>query len=504
MTSKPRHLHPLSMLVNAIQIFWMLAVIIFVDIATDNGGRNAILQDMAHWLVLIILGVIGITLLLVVLPYVMTTYELTDKGVTLNRGVLRRQHLHVTYARIQTVQHLQWFFLKPLGLEKVQIETAARGSGHGEVVLTLVHASVGTEIERRQQAARAAAPGAQTTPVAGMDSDTDIATDNATVASTTYRLPNEDLLIFGITSLGFIPLIFLLLAVWSRVSEWIPGVEDWLANLLMHLPAISIVVLLVVIIGLGVMAEFVRILIRYWGFTLDFDGRRLQSRKGLLQTNTVTATAKRIQAVRYKQNIIRQWLSVGTAQVILASNVASKEDDKDMVIYPLVHQDHVWEQLTRYVSWLPDRIPAVTPVMTGYWALIRNALILPVIAVIPCLIWLRPWGWLSLLLLVWGGLQGQYAATRRGYVTSGRFIYLQTGRWFERELLVSPRDRVQSLTVRQSWWMVRNGLAHVQVSLRRGDGEYEVDLRYVPLAVGEAIYQWYLGDNAVDVATTAP
>lgn len=195
---------------------------------------------------------------------------------------------------------------------------------------------------------------------------------------------------------------------------------------------------------------------------------------------------------------------MGTAQVILASNVASKEDDKDMVIYPLAHQDHFWAKLTRYVSWLPERIPAVTPVTTGHWALIRNALILPVMAVIPCLIWLRPWGWLSLILLVWGGLQGRYASTRRGYVTAGRFIYLQTGRWFERELLVAPRDRVQSLTVRQSWWMVRTGLAHVKVSLRRGDGEYEVDLRYVPLAVGEAIYRWYLGDDFAHSDTTAP
>lgn len=306
MTSKPRHLHPLAMLVTAIQTFWMLIVLVFVDIATDNGRRNAILQGMGHWLVLVILGVIAITLLLVVLPYLMTTYELTERGVTLNRGVLRRQHLHVTYARIQTVQHLQWFFLKPLGLEKVQIETAARGNGHGEVVLTLVPAAVGAEIEQRQQAARAAARGEQATPVMGTDDDAGNETDSAGTTSTTYHLPTEDLLIFGITSLGFIPLIFLLLAVWSRVTEWIPGADDWLTKLLTRLPVISIVVLLVVVIGLGVMAEFVRILIRYWGFTLDFDGRRLQSRKGLLQTNTVTATAKRIQAVRYKQNIIRQ------------------------------------------------------------------------------------------------------------------------------------------------------------------------------------------------------
>ncbi len=80
------------------------------------------------------------------------------------------------------------------------------------------------------------------------------------------------------------------------------------------------------------------------------------------------------------------------------------------------------------------------------------------------------------------------------YAIQGHFAWLQTGRWFERELLVVPRIRVQSLTVRQSWWMVRTGLAHVRVILRRGDGDYQVDLRYVPLAVGDALYRWYIGN----------
>ncbi|KRM86670.1 hypothetical protein FD19_GL001716 [Lacticaseibacillus thailandensis DSM 22698 = JCM 13996] len=477
------------MLVDSIQLLWMLIVLVFVDLVSDNAARASLINGATRWLVLVILAVVAALALFVVLPYWRTTYELSNQGITLNQGVLRRQHRHVTYARIQTVQHLQWFFMKPLHLEKVQIETAARGGGSGEIVLTLVPIAVGQEIEARHQAARAANQTANIEVPVAQEMPTTPA-----VRATTYQLPMDELMLFGITSLGFVPLLLLLIAVGSRVSDFFPGLVDWASRLVTRLPVLAVIVVgLLALVG-GIIIEFARILIRYWGFTLSFDGQQLHSRKGLLQTSTVTAHARRIQAVRYKQNIIRQWLHVGTAQVILAANVANNEDDKDMVIYPLAHQDKVWMLLSKYVNWLPAPLRALHVVSTGYWALIRNAMILPAIVVLPCLIWLRPWGWFSLALLVWGGVQGRYAATRRGYAIQGHFAWLQTGRWFERELLVVPRIRVQSLTVRQSWWMVRTGLAHVRVILRRGDGDYQVDLRYVPLAVGDALYRWYIGN----------
>jgi putative membrane protein len=59
-------------------------------------------------------------------------------GLTINSGVLIRKINHIPYDRIQTVQRQQWFFLKPLGLEQVAIETAGKESKKAEGMLAAV------------------------------------------------------------------------------------------------------------------------------------------------------------------------------------------------------------------------------------------------------------------------------------------------------------------------------------------------------------------------------
>ncbi len=108
--------------------------------------------------------------------------------------------------------------MKPLHLEKVQIETAARGGGSGEIVLTLVPIAVGQEIEARHQAARAANQTANIEVPVAQEMPTTPA-----VRATTYQLPMDELMLFGITSLGFVPLLLLLIAVGSRVSDFFSG-----------------------------------------------------------------------------------------------------------------------------------------------------------------------------------------------------------------------------------------------------------------------------------------
>ncbi|WP_054750679.1 hypothetical protein [Lacticaseibacillus thailandensis] len=81
MTSKPRHLHPLAMLVDSIQLLWMLIVLVFVDLVSDNAARASLINGATRWLVLVILAVVAALALFVVLPYWRTTYELSNQAL---------------------------------------------------------------------------------------------------------------------------------------------------------------------------------------------------------------------------------------------------------------------------------------------------------------------------------------------------------------------------------------------------------------------------------------
>ncbi|PAK68588.1 hypothetical protein B8W97_14480, partial [Staphylococcus haemolyticus] len=71
--------------------------------------------------------------------YLYFTFEIDDKMLTINSGILVKKHTHIPYPKIQTIQHTQWFFLVPFHLEKLQIETAGHDSTSPEAVLPLVN-----------------------------------------------------------------------------------------------------------------------------------------------------------------------------------------------------------------------------------------------------------------------------------------------------------------------------------------------------------------------------
>jgi putative membrane protein len=51
---------------------------------------------------------------------------------------------------------------------------------------------------------------------------------------------------------------------------------------------------------------------------LDRTGDELRTSRGFFQTNTVSARLSRVQAVRFKQSVLRQWLHLSTVQALIS------------------------------------------------------------------------------------------------------------------------------------------------------------------------------------------
>ena len=203
MNDKPKSLAPI-----AIPIHWLMSFIAWWPLFV-SGGFSILKNDMKpqeflFWISLV-LGILVLTLLWSIVHYLRFTYLVAPDGLTINSGVFIRKINHIPYGRIQTVQRRQWFFLKPLGLEQVSIETAGKESKKAEGMLAAVPTTVADAINRYRQ-------GLTDTPTASAsDPTTEGAQTEVTPAAKTpdaaYKINAHDLNQYALTSLGFIPII---------------------------------------------------------------------------------------------------------------------------------------------------------------------------------------------------------------------------------------------------------------------------------------------------------
>jgi len=476
--TKPKRTHPLGLLQHIAKSFkdyWYLIILLFTQRETDSIWFWAIItllvmafiiDPLAKWLTL--------------------TYVVDPDAVIIHSGVFVRHHEHIPYSRIQTVQSKQWFYLKPFKLEEVLIETASHEDRAPEARLAAVPTSVAVEIERRRQAslvpATDAADESETTP-----------TTEPTVAPTDlhYQINNGDLIKFGLTSLIFIPFLLVLLGLYNKVPR---SLSDHLIADASHLALALLIGGALVIIVVAWLGAFLWTLTRYYHFELTRRDDNLITAKGLFQRNTITAPLNRLQAVRIKQNILRQWLHLQTVQILIASKAASDDDDNHLVVMPVIPTPTVYTVMRPFIDWLPAQRPDLSQLtVPRSWYQIRNAM-LTVAAPVALLWWLFPsWGWVGLILLPIAAMQGRYAARNTaGNLVTPTLLALQTGHFWTREVYYVPVDKIQSMKLKRSIWMKRTQLAHLTINVRHGNKNQSIHLRYLTVAAANDIYQWYL------------
>lgn len=500
--SKWHRQNALALLVLAFHYAWSAAIAVLINGFKDlvHHPLQSLLIGAVVWMAMLVFGALPV--------YLTTKYRLTESELILRKGILRRRVLHINYAHIQTVQHSQWFFFKPFGVESLTVETAAHAGNQPEVTLTAVPLTVAQMIDQRQQTLRTGAAGSvaaesvvatavptgpQQAAATSMSAPTNAvsAEQNTSAPLYTHQLDFSELLAYALTSLGFVSTLLLICSFGSYIGE-VPWLEHFMSSTLAQLAAAALVGLAVLVLTLAFLISLVTTMARYWHFTVSFDGTEVKTARGLLQTNRVAAPVRRIQAVRYKQNIIRQLLHTGTAQVVLASAVGKSDDDDDMVLYPLAPKTNVWANLHRLVSWLPSTQPQMQRFRTGRLAMVRNAVWFPLLLAAVLNHFFHPWGLLSFVLAVWALACGVFAAHARGLAVQDDVLFLDTGSFMVQHNFAVPRVHIQSVEIKQSWWMARRRQVTVAVHVRKGNGDEEIALEYVPAAVGWRVYAWYL------------
>ncbi|WP_318766383.1 PH domain-containing protein [Lactiplantibacillus carotarum] len=472
-------------------VTWVVGILLLSHL---NSSKLVVRWSLAG-LALLTVGL----LVVAVVRYGRFTYLVDATGVIIRRGVLVRQLTHLPYHKIQTVQRQQWFYLRPFHLERLTIETAGKGEAEDACILSAVPQTVGNQIEGYRQKS---------------PTTDEIGTQPAVTPSSEYQISWADLNTYALSSLGIVPIIAVLGWLYDKATKLIPKQDvHQFENQLLALRGGWLVGLLVLILFLGFLVSYLSVIERYYHFVLRKSGQTLMTTRGYFQQNQVSVPQKRIQAVRIKQNVIRQWLGLSSVQVLTAGQADEHEREGAVTLIPVIRTAGTFGQLAAFIDWLPQQTPTFIPVRRlprRYF--IRNCGLIWLagfsLVAVAIKLWLpgflHDYLWSGPVWLVIAGLQGRYAGRNAGVgLINPQLIGLQTGIVFTRQQMLVPRVKIQSLAVTQSVWMRRSGLAHLTVKLRSGTSTTEVTVRYLDVNTVRQVQQWYLKapTQEVDVKT---
>lgn len=490
MTNSKRHLNPLAIPVFLSKYLANSLWIILVTWLTGQYQRSQIIALTVYF---------GILLVLALIKYWWYRYDLDEKGITINSGLFFRKQVHIPYARIQTLQQQQWFYFKPFHVLSVKIETAGQTHNEAEGALPAVRQDV---VDRLQEMvnrnaginATTTAPseGAKTT-VRGSASSTQ-SSDIPQPVQQSYHINWRDLNTYALTSVGVLPILIGLGWLYGKLEDLLPKKYlDSAISAFIHYGAILLLGAVILILLLGIFISYLTIIQRYYHFELSKQGQRLVTEKGYFQRNTISANQNRIQAIIFRQTVFRQLLGLLSVQAVLASSATTAERERNLVILPVIDRGQT-RMVHDYIDWVPEKLPAFGGIsFSGRIRMVMNAIWLSLIPIVPIVYLLRPWGWLSLLLLPLAVIFGLYASAQMGIERlSHHFLAIRFGNHLQRDTVIVAKSKLQSVSIRQTIWMKRARLAHLILNVRQGSGNQQLQVRYLNFDEAEAIYQWYL------------
>lgn len=112
------------------------------------------------------------------------------------------------------------------------------------------------------------------------------------------------------------------------------------------------------------------------------------------------------------------------------------------------------------------------------------------IPIVICLYFFTVWGLLSLALLPIAIFLGWYSASNTGWAVKDDQLIMQVGHSFTRSQYVIPKKNIQSFSLHQSIWMSARKLAHLEVNVRHGNHNQNIEIRYLPKEAAQEIFDW--------------
>ncbi|MGQ8966569.1 PH domain-containing protein [Bacillus subtilis] len=491
MMSEPKRLHPAAVILNLCHtiiqtIKNIILPFFFVYIVNSN--------HTVRFYGAIALGVLFIWLVAAsIIKWRRFTYRIEDDEFRIEEGLFVTKKRYISIDRIQTMNTSAGLVQQIFKLVKLQIETAGGGK-EAEAVLSAISVE---EAERIKEAVfkKRAQRRENELDEERLEAEEELVP--AVEVQEHYRMNAKELLMAASTSGGIGVIISAVFALISQLDEVLP--MDWLFDKFSFLQHASIgIYAVLVFIGLFIAWIFsiAGMMFRYANFQIIKKEQELVISRGIIEKHQVTIPLRKIQAIKIKENIIRQLFGFVTVSIVSAGGGdREKEEGALTILFPMIHKKK-----------LPHMLRTFTPEYTleeNCRRLPRRALkrylfrsvIFSLFLIIPLCIFFQPWGYLSVILLPIELLFGYLAYKEAAWTINGDRLQL-TSRFIGRTTAIVLKKRMQVCKFSQSYFQKKGRLYTISTSVKSSSHMEELTVRDVGEEDAAFILNWYSYEKA--------
>lgn len=446
------------------------------------------------------LGIIFVIITIVweIISYLCFTYSIEDKQIVIKKGVIFKKVIHVPYARIQSIEHSQFFLFRPFDVEKLQINNASKSGSHDQIILSAVKTYVGAILEEKHKQY-------QTQDVDVNDDveqpDVKKIEDNnqeeITHGYAQYKISTRDIALYTFTSFRVFITMFLIAHIThGAVLDFAISIyQKGFGSNLVSLIAFSIMAIII-----ALLLSFIYTMFQFYDFTLVKEGKYLEYEKGLFTRNKVRLSIDRIQSVLVEQNVMGKLLKIMTVKIIMASD-GSDEESSQAVVLPILNSHKYAEMMNDFFEWIPLKtVEKFNARKRSIWLFFRN--FDWILLIIPIVIYFIGWTTLSYSLVVigvftffytLGNAYFKYRVSSIGLTgnTKDDYLIVSNGFLFKQRTYYVGWHEIQSMRFESSVFMKRNNLAHIVIRIRKGDSAQIAAVHYIDYDGAQKIYDWY-------------
>ncbi len=306
-----------------------------------------------------------------------------------------------------------------------------------------------------------------------------------------YDLDPVSLMKLGLTA-NHIETFFIVLAfgysllqnIRTASSDYYDKSVNLLSSYAVYNSVLGVLIIALVVIAVSVIISFIRTVLQYANFSIASVGNRFQIRTGLINTKEVLVPFSKVQYISWRANWLRTKAKMYLLQFHSIGQLQMKEKQKVKV--PLTRFEYLPQMLEHYHPLLSNDTPAVK-VHPAYVTRKYILVILPLLLVILTVAYFNAFFYWALVLLVYNAVSIYLFRQKFALRFNEQALYIQRGSFGNDELILLWH-KIQSVSINQSIYQRKNGLATIHINTAGGG----ISIPYVTLATANKIVNFAL------------
>ncbi len=339
--------------------FFYSAFLVFIFLKDFFFNEESNPEDIAAATPIFVIGFIVIYLCFVayrIMYYRTSGYELTDKEIKCNRGVLFRKRSVLDYKKVHAINKKQNLIQRIFGIAVLTVDSGSANTSHkAEITIieknTVVDALLDELNSLKGSGVRSDASEQKTEEVLLSDKDS------------LYRFTSGKKMLYtliNIASTAFFTALFAVLAITvigvCKIMLQLDFLGTW-GQYFLYAILITVGAMLLFSI-FSLIGSIIHSFVGYYDFTITKRDNNIQISYGLLEKHTNTFSYDRIKAVKISQGLVQRILGFASIRLeVIGYTVNSGDDNKNAalgVLVPFCKYDEIGEILGKV---LPDYIP---------------------------------------------------------------------------------------------------------------------------------------------------